>query len=68
MLSQHHPTDHIKREPRHESKPQAAGTRRLDRPVKDHQHQKIRPKRVERVPDGVFRAGVVEVNVRGVKE
>ena len=23
---------------------------------------------VERVPDGVFRAGVVEVNVRGVKE
>ena len=48
MLAEHDALDHIERETREESESESAGARRLDGPVKDHQHQKIRAQRIER--------------------
>src|SRR5882672_3326218 len=47
VLSEHDAPGHIEGEPREESQRQASGTRRFDRPVEHHEHQKIRTKRID---------------------
>ncbi len=47
MLPEYNTVDKIEGETGHESESQAAGPRRLDAPVKHHQHEKVRAQRFQ---------------------